>query len=330
MKPKFRFANQFLVTPLFRLHTALNRLTESLSRLGSLDQMATGRLRNKRGVFHLMLWSVLVAPAWALDCARLQITDTELLRIAQLSGPPQASALRALLAGNHYSNESVFYFGDRLRTSLRSSLQDARVGESAARLLALIAVPEDVRAIIESPPQPQKKGFSNRWAYSVAASVLDPQSDVEWLFLRKCVINGFDDRWVDAGAIQTLKLIASPRSRAVLEDAQRLNSFRVRSITTALEYINSEPPSLVGPDLKSLAERVAQIIRIGDWKGNGAAFCNESGDKALVDFFFQTISDRFVYTATFHRSDAGWKLRGVRETEQAMIGIPLRRTNPKQ
>src|SRR5690242_9733463 len=136
--------------------------------------MSIGVPANRGCVLQLILWGVLIGPTWASDCARLQITDTEVLRIAQLRGPPQEMALRALLAGNHYSKESVFYFGNRLRTSLRSSLQDAQVGEAAARLLALIAVPEDVRAVIESPPQPQKKGFSSRWAYSAATSILDP------------------------------------------------------------------------------------------------------------------------------------------------------------
>jgi hypothetical protein len=280
-----------------------------------------------------MVWTALVGPALALDCGRLQITDTEVFRIAQLRGSPQEMALRALLVvGNDYSDESVFYFGDRLRTALRSSLQDPQVGEHAARLLTLIAVPEDVRSVIESPPQPQKKAFTNRWAYGVASSLLDPGSAAEWSFLRKSATNEFNDRWVDAGAIQTLELIASPRSRTVLEDAQRQNSFRVRSIARALAYIDSEPAPLIGPDLHGLAERVAQAIRIGEWKGNSAALCNESGDKALVNFTFETSGDRFTYTATFHRSDAGWKLRGVRETEQAMLApsIPLLRTVPKR
>ena len=126
-------------------------------------------------------------------------------------------------------------------------------------------------------------------------------------------------RWVDAGAIQTLKLIGSPRSQRILEEAQQRNQSRARQISGALDYIKSNPGILADADLEALAKRVAAVIKIGDWKGNGTPRLNEAGDKALVDFTFQTSTDRLVYTATFHRRDGAWTLRGAHETSQAFV-----------
>jgi hypothetical protein len=253
---------------------------------------------------------------------RLQIGDPDVFRVAQLQGSLQQAALRGLLANRRDLSEAVFYYGDRLRPSLRGLLQDGEVGESAAWSLALIGEPEDVKAIIGSPPRPKKLAFASRWAYGVATSLLEPTSDSEWAFLQKCALNEFDDRWVDAGAIQTLKLIASPRSRELLEGAQRVNAYRLKSLTRALEYVDSGPLPLFGSDLQTLAEFVARTVVVGEWKGNSPARCNEMADKALVDFTFEAGMDRLTYTATFHKSDAVWKLRGVRETMQAFILRP--------
>ena len=281
-------------------------------------------------VSRFLLWVAIAGPALALDCGRLQSMDPEVFRIAQLRGSPQEAALRALLAKD-VSSESVFYYGDRLRPALRSLVQDGQVGEAAARLLTLIAVPEDVRAVIESPPQPLKMAFASRWAYDAATSLLHPDSDVEWSFLRRCALNELNDLWADAGAIQTIKLIASPRSRELLEEVQRRNPFRIGSVRRALQYIDSEPAPLIGSDLVALTQRVAHIIAIGEWKGNAPALCDESGENALVAFIFETASDRFIYVGTFHRSASMWELRGVRETEQEMLGLPilLKKHNPK-
>jgi hypothetical protein len=70
-------------------------------------------------------------------------------------------------------------------------------------------------------------------------------------------------------------------------------------------------------DLKALAEYVAKLLTIGTWKGNGSQRFNRAGDKALIDFTFQTAEDHLVYTATFHRIDGLWTLRGANETFQA-------------
>ena len=198
----------------------------------------------RSGLLVAML-TALVGSAQPLGC-RLQIGDPDVFRVAQLQGSLQQTALQGLLANRRDLSEALFYYGNRLRPSLRGLLQDGEVGESAAWSLALIGVPEDVKTIIGSPPRTKKLAFASRWAYGVATSLLEPTSDSEWAFLQKCALNEFDDRWVDGGAIQTLKLIGSPRSREILEGAQRVNAYRVRSLTRALEYVDSGPVPLFG------------------------------------------------------------------------------------
>jgi hypothetical protein len=251
--------------------------------------------------------------------------DPEVLRISALTGSLQLTELRDFLQVYGSSSDKVFLYGDRLRPALRQLLRDPQVGEAASRYLALLgAAAEDIRAIIENPPQPRIRALPSRWAYSVVTSLLHPTSDAEWLFLRKCAFSELSDPWAVTGAIQTLKLIASPESRAILEEMQTRVPNRKASVAQALAYIDSKPEPLVGSDLAAIAERVAQAVTIGEWKGNSPGRCDVTADKALVDFRFSAGIDEFVYTATFHRSGATWELRGVRETAQMMMISPVR------
>jgi hypothetical protein len=202
-------------------------------------------LRAISAVLALNILTALVGAALAQECP-LQIGDPNVFRVARLQGASQQNELRELItdelrSDKHELRESVFYYEARLRPALRSLLQDPKVNEEAVDLLTLIGVPEDLRTIIERPPQPKRKAFLHRWAYSVACSLLDPSSEEEWSFLRHCALNEYHDRWVDAGAIQTLKLIASPRSREILEEAHNQNEFRVRSVTGALQALTLTP-----------------------------------------------------------------------------------------
>lgn len=130
---------------------------------------------------------------------------------------PTDSELRAIL-DNHQKfwepaiRDSIFYHEGRLRPSIRGCLRDGKARGGAQAILALIGEPEDVAAVIRQAPPPAPVPGSNRWAYGVVSALLDPRSEREWAFLRRCALNGYDDRWVDAGAIQTLELIATPRS----------------------------------------------------------------------------------------------------------------------
>ena len=210
--------------------------------------------------------------------------------MAWLQGVSQQDGLRELITADfrndqHEFREAVFYYESRLHTALPHCSRTRKLTKNSGTpdpYRCTRRPPADYR---KHPSAPKKrKPFPHRWAYGVACSLLDPSSEEEWSFLRKCALNEYDDRWVDAGAIQTVKLIASWRSREILEEAQRQNQFRGYSVTRALEYLQSEPAPLTASNLKELADRLAQTITIGKWGGNGKPRCNEGGDKALLDF----------------------------------------------
>jgi hypothetical protein len=252
----------------------------------------------------------------------------EVLRVVNLKGDDRLRGLRELLAGevpapgeSNFTN-FVFYHEAQLRSPLRTLASDPLVTERVRNLLSLIAVPDDLHLIMQLPPPPATPGFPERWRYMVATALVGPDDEEEWSFLRRCALNDFDDRWVDNGAIQTLRLTGSPRSQSILEEAQVKNPKRARPIADALDYIKSNPAPLADANIEALAKRVAELIKIGDWQGNGEPRFNEAGDKALVNFTFHTSMDLLVYTATFHRIDGVWTLRGAHETYQAFAPAP--------
>jgi hypothetical protein len=202
---------------------------------------------------------------------------------------------------------------------LRALVVDPKVGTAAGKLLAFIGVPEDIQVFIDHAPPPKRKLFEDRWAYGVVCALLEPATEKEWAFLRNCAMNKYDDLWVDAGAIRTLKLIASPRSKQVLKEVGAKNKDRADSVERAIKYIESEPASLADEDLVIAGKRVAQAVKIGKWQGNNPPQFNEKKDKALVACSFIAGRDLLIHTATFHKVDGSWRLRGVRETMQALL-----------
>jgi hypothetical protein len=245
-------------------------------------------------------------------------------RIANLGGQAQINELRELLGGDFENsgsglNELVFTQEHKFRPGLRALVGDLKVGTAAGQLLAFIGVPDDVRLFLEHAPPPKRELFEDRWAYGVVCALLEPTTKREWTFLLKCAMNDYDDSWVDAGAISTLKLIASPKSKQVLKEAGRTNKDRAASIEAAIKYIESGPAPLSDEDIVAAGRKVAQGIKIGRWQGNKPPQYNEKKDKALVACEFIAGRDLLVHTATFHKVDGKWRLRGVRETMQALL-----------
>ena len=132
-------------------------------------------------------------------------------------------------------------------------------------------------------------------------------------------MNDYDDLWVDAGAIRTLRLIASPKSKQVLKEVAEKNKYRADSIEAAIKYIESTPAPLSDEDIVVAGNKVAEVIKIGRWRGNDPPKFNEDKDMALVACEFIAGRDLLVHTATFHKVNGKWVLRGVRETLQALL-----------
>ena len=245
--------------------------------------------------------------------------------VAANHGETQINELRELLAGDFLGSESgldklVFAREHEFRPALRALITDVKVGSVASYLLSFICFPEDVQLIVNHAAAPKKEEYSdNRWAYYVVSALLEPATEREWNFLWSCARNEYEDRWVDAGAIRTLMLIASPRSHQILKEVIESNKDRADYIKQALQYIESVPPSLSDEDVIAAGKKVAEAIRIGKWEGNRQPLFNAKGDMALIDCAFMAGEDEVIHTATFHRQSGKWKLRGVRETNQAFI-----------
>ena len=247
-----------------------------------------------------------------------QSNTEEVSRIVKSDGDDQLRGLRELLAGSaEQFQDTLFFYEARLRPALRALSGEPKVTTRVRRLLSLIGVSEDLHLIMQLAPPPKAPIFPGRWRYNVAIALVNPDGEDEWSFLRRCAINEFRDGWVDAGAIQALKLTGTSRSREILEEAQQKNQSRARLIGGALDYIKTNPPALTDPDLEILAKRVAVALAIGTSEGNGAPRYNEAGDKALVDLTFHSGDDFLWYTATFHKIDGVWALRGAHESLQA-------------
>ena len=249
-------------------------------------------------------------------------------RIAKLSGAAQMNELKELLAGDIEHKEKspedlAFFYDEQLRPALRALVQDAKVGIKASTVLAFIGEPDDLRLVVQHAPKPKRELFEDRWAYEVVTAIFEPSSETEWSFLETCAANEYDDLWVDAGAINTLKLIASPKSAEILKRVLTKNPDRKVSILSALNYIESHPPVLADKDLVEAGKKVAQVIKIGKWQGNKNPRYNEKGDKALIDCEFIEGRDLLIDTATFHKVGDFWKLRGLRETMQAFLAQPV-------
>jgi hypothetical protein len=261
-----------------------------------------------------------------------QFSSKDVRRIVRLRGKAQRNAMKELLAGeferdyergeNETLSELVFYYGRDLRPALRSLVSDPQVGMPAGSLLAFIGIPEDLRLVIRHALEPKKELFEDRWAYFVVSALFEPSTEKEWAFLRKCAANEFEDGWVDFGAIHTLKLIASPKSLQTLKEVQPKNPSRSNTIARAIEYIQARPDRLSDENLVEAGNKVAKAINIGNWQGNKDPSYNADEDMALIDCEFTAGRDHLTYTATFHRVGSRWKLRGVRETVQALMAIP--------
>jgi hypothetical protein len=241
---------------------------------------------------------------------------------------PTQSELRAFLASSEaWSNRStlyaIFYYEAQLRPSIRSLLSDTKTRAGAQEMLALIGDSEDVRLLIDLAPAPRRRPLSDHWAYWVVTALLTPRSEPEWTFLRNCALGFYGDRWVPTGAIQTLKLIAAPRSLQILREAQQRSSVRFDSTATAIDYVQSNPQALMGEELDTLADRVANAMRLGKLEEARNAHYNEAGDKVLMDWAYNTGEGRLIYTATFHKAAGLWRLRGLRETLQQFLAPSL-------
>ncbi len=141
---------------------------------------------------------------------RRRVGASEISNAANLVGDRQMRELRALLAGDFGNDrrefaDSVFYYEARFRPALRALTLDPLVTEGARFFLSSIGAPEDLRLMVKLAPPRSSLELSEVWRYALVTALVRPDNESEWAFLRRCALNDFDDRWADAGAIQTFE-----------------------------------------------------------------------------------------------------------------------------
>ena len=267
------------------------------------------------------------------------ITAKDVHRVAKLKGEAQRIELRELLRSEFKSDndtivnfgngltELIFFYERQFSPALRSLIEDDKVGPLAGDLLAVISNPEDLSMLVQR----------GRQSYLIVSSLLDPNSNEEWAFLRKCALNNEDFR-IAGRAINSLKLIPSKHSLEILQDTYKWNRHMRELVNEAIQYLKSNPQPLTDTSLVELEKKVAKAIQMSGWTGNGIPRFNAEENKALIDFDFIVdcnfaeildmvdaessvkLRDLYVYTATFHKVNGVWKLRSLRETMRASLG----------
>src|SRR5271167_4845536 len=86
-----------------------------------------------------------------LGIATGQVREGEVGRVSLLHGLAQRIALQKLLTADAEGTYLEFFlYEDRLTRSLRSLLQDEKVGSQARWLITLVGDPEDLKFVVET------------------------------------------------------------------------------------------------------------------------------------------------------------------------------------
>ncbi len=174
---------------------------------------------------------------------------------------------------------------------------------------------KDLQWLTEEMPTPTKKMLDDLWADDVAAAILEPLTERQWSFLKKCASGDYDTDNVGdvaASAIETLKLIASLRSQRILEELRPMDEALASFISEAIRYVKSRPEPLSDRNLVDLGKRVALAVKFDtEWKRNTPPEFNKSPDKALIDLDFADELQKTTHTATFQKVNELWKFRGM-------------------
>jgi hypothetical protein len=259
------------------------------------------------------------------EVLRNSVTAEKLRQGIEVNRNDLTVSLRSLI-GNFFDGPTqilAFYYEDRVRPSLRSLVQDTEVGMQARRLLAFIGLPEDLHLIVElGLLKDQNPASPYLWLNDVVSSLLEPTSEAEWNLLRESALGGYKEPTLTRGAIRTLKLIGSTRSREILEEVERKNPFAAGQAASAIQYIESNPQPIRDERLDELTRRVVQMLGISGATGEQTPEYNEDRDKAFSRFSFDVGQDVYFFIGRFQQVDGVWLLRGIREAGQAYAGPP--------
>jgi len=258
-----------------------------------------------------------------------QVRSKDLERVVSLKGESQRLALRDVILGER-NDDKIAKDLDELLLSKTSLIHDALLSlatdehakKQASEFIATLALPDDMARILPMPPSPEKgDAYENRWVYSLVTGLIEPTTDSEWELLKRAECGDYDDLWVDAGAIQSLRLNASAHGRAILQEVATRNPDRKKMVDRATAYIDGGAKPIADADLIEAGKKAAHAIGFSGWQGNHAPRYSENRETALVDASFIIDRDLLVYTATFQHVGDQWRLRAIRETMQALLAM---------
>lgn len=251
--------------------------------------------------------------------------ESDVTRIAALAQKDRAHELKELMAGvlkDGSLARALFKMDRAFRPVIRELVHDPAFQTEAVRMLAFLGLPEDLQWVVEQMPTPTKRIPDDLWAQDVAAAMLEPLIERQWSFLKICASGDCDpDNAVDvaASAIQTLKLIASPRSQQILEELRPTDEDLASFTSEAITYVKSRPEPLLDHKLVDLGKRVAIAVKFdAEWKGNAPPEFNKNRDRALIDLAFEYERQNISHTAAFQKVSGLWILRGVHMTRASL------------
>lgn len=258
-----------------------------------------------------------------------QVQSKDLQRVVSLKGESQRVALRDVILGERNDERIAKELDDlllnktsQIHDALLSLATDEHAKQQASEFIAVLALPEDMAHILPTPPTPvASEAFDNRWIYSMVTGLIEPTTDSEWELLKRAASGDYDDLWVDAGAIQSLRLNASARSRSILQEIAVKNPDRKKMVDRAIVYIDAGAKPIADADLIQAGKKAAQSIGFSGWQSNDAPRYSENHEVALIDARFIIGRDLLVYTATLHHVGNEWRLRAIRETMQALLAM---------
>jgi hypothetical protein len=250
----------------------------------------------------------------------------DVIRVAKLEPRARVRELRELLAGSFQGGDleaELFVKENAFRSTLRELANDPHVGLGSLCLLTSLGDSDDLAWVVPRLPRPQKeKALENRWACEVIGGLLEPTTEAEWEFLKRCAAGEFDDESVQGDAITILRLIASPKSCQILEALHLVGDDVATMVSDAIKYIKTNPPPFSDRDLVKLTRRLAGEIKCGKFQRNSEPLFNEKHNKALIELAFAAAIESIDFTAVFHKVGELWKLRGFRLSSLGTLAIP--------
>lgn len=255
--------------------------------------------------------------------------------IRRVSQPGAISAMRRLPAEailpalrEHLASEwqttpnadlarDVFPDATKFLAPLRELSKDTSVRQFAVNILASVGDAGDIRWLARDMlAGTYHDDDFELIAYVIATSMVSPESEEDWEFLRRCGTGSYHDTWAVSGAIQALGSIGSTRSKAMLKDIASRFPDRKKEI----EYLmHAKPLQLVAPSINILLKQNLHAIGGGRGKVDAPILFNKARTQAWVTVNEVRHRDLYTYRLRMSKQGDAWEWLGYRMVMQAYL-----------